>query len=82
MLFVTGRAAHSLRAIHVVRDLVDSGRFEDCELEVIDVAEAEDRADALGVFATPTLLRVDPGPERRIVGDLGDADRVFEAMRA
>ena len=32
------------------------------------------------VIATPTLIRVAPGPPRRVLGDLSDARRVLSAL--
>jgi circadian clock protein KaiB len=48
-----------------------------CELEVIDVREAPDLAQRDGIRATPTLVMLSPGPVRRILGDLSDADDVL-----
>lgn len=39
-------------------------------LDVIDVSVHPETAREHAVYATPTLVRVSPGPERRIVGDL------------
>ncbi|HEX8361703.1 MAG TPA: circadian clock KaiB family protein [Longimicrobium sp.] len=48
--------------------------------EVVDVVEAPERADAARVLLTPTLVREEPLPQRRVVGDLGAGARVAEAL--
>ncbi len=82
LLFVTGRSTHSMRAIQVIRDVVESRSHEGCEVDVIDVLEAPERATELQVLATPALIRVAPGPERRLIGDLGDPARIIEALQS
>ena len=62
------RAKSQAEAIH---DLI-----EDSELEVIDIRVAPEVATEDGVMTTPLLRRVDPPPDRRVVGDLREADEV------
>jgi circadian clock protein KaiB len=45
-------------------------------VEVVDLGERPEIAEAERVIATPMLVRVAPDPVRRIVGDLSDLDRV------
>jgi circadian clock protein KaiB len=68
-LYVSASSAASLRAVGVVQSLLRS----DDELEVVDVVEHPDRAEADHVLATPTLLKLEPAPRQRVIGDLGDA---------
>jgi|LULE01.1.fsa_nt_gb circadian clock protein KaiB len=49
-------------------------------IEVIDLLEEPDRADELDIVATPLVVRVHPGPQRRAVGDLGDPVRLWRAL--
>lgn len=42
------------------------------DVEIIDVLRAPERGLRDGVFVTPMLVRVSPGPERRILGNLSD----------
>ena len=45
-------------------------------VEIVDVGEQPEVAEAERIVATPMLVRVAPEPLRRIVGDLSDLDRV------
>jgi circadian clock protein KaiB len=50
------------------------------DLEVIDVLSDPDRAMADGVFVTPTLVKLEPAPERRITGRLHEDALVCEVL--
>jgi circadian clock protein KaiB len=45
-------------------------------IDVVDLGEHPEVAEAERIIATPMLVRVAPEPVRRIVGDLSDIDRV------
>lgn len=76
-LFVTGQTPRSEQAISSMRDLCEGrfpGRFE---LTIIDVLEQPELADADKVLATPTLIKAEPPPARRIIGELTHADEIL-----
>jgi circadian clock protein KaiB len=50
------------------------------KLEVVDLLQEPDRALADGIMVTPTLVRLSPGPEVRILGFLSDLTRVRSAL--
>ena len=75
-LFVTGMTPRSTRAIRAVRALCQErleGRFA---LEIIDVYQQPDRVQDAQIIATPTLIKYEPAPLRRIVGDMTDTHRL------
>ena len=75
-LFVTGMTPRSTSAIRAVRALCQQrleGRFA---LEIIDVYQQPDRVQDNQVIATPTLIKYEPAPLRRIVGDMTDTHRL------
>ena len=79
-LFVSGASAASARAIINARALCDGhldGRYE---LTIVDVNQNPELARGSRVLATPTLLKARPAPERMVVGDLSDLDRVLVAL--
>ena len=79
-LYVTGSTPRSERAIANLRRLCTDVLRNGCEVEVIDVLEQPQLAEEDRVLATPTVIRRVPGPERRVVGDLSDADRVLSGL--
>ena len=61
------------------RDVADY-LHDACLLDIVDVTRSPDRADDARILATPTLIRLTPKPERRVTGDLADAERVLAAL--
>ena len=79
-LYVVGRTPRSTRAIANLRRLCDELVPGRVEVEIVDVAEQPDRAEADRIIATPTLVRELPSPQRRVIGDLSDFDRVLAGL--
>ena len=79
-LFVSGASSSSARAITNARALCEThlqGRYD---LTIVDVNQEPQLARGSRVLATPTLLKGKPGPERMVVGDLSDSNRVLLAL--
>lgn len=79
-LYVAGRSARSQQAIANLRRIGDErlgGRYE---LVVVDVLEDPESAETGRILTTPTLVREQPTPPRRVTGDLSDLGRVAEAL--
>jgi circadian clock protein KaiB len=49
-------------------------------IDIIDVLREPKRALADGIFMTPTLVKLAPGPMLRIVGTLSQAQTVLHAL--
>lgn len=79
-LFVTGRTAKSERAITNLYRICDEQLAGSYHVEIVDVLERPDLAEASKVLATPTLVKELPPPLRRIIGDLTQADRVLVGL--
>jgi circadian clock protein KaiB len=79
-LYVTGDSASSQRALVNVRRICDHGINGEYELNVIDVLQSPHQAEQMRILATPTLVRESPLPARRVIGDLSDMEKVFEAL--
>ena len=79
-LFVTGMTPRSTRAIRAVRDLCQRrlmGRFD---LEIVDVYQQPAMIQDEQVLATPTLVKYQPAPLRRIIGDMSNEDRMLVGL--
>jgi circadian clock protein KaiB len=75
-LYVTGATPGSSRAIAELKAFCErflKGRYR---LEVIDVYQQPELAEEERILATPTLVKLSPGPLRRIVGSLSDPGRI------
>ena len=77
-LYVSSRSAVTGPAVEAVRAI--GARLRSVELEVIDVLEEPERAEADRVIATPTLVKVQPGPPLRLIGAIGDGDAVLRHL--
>jgi circadian clock protein KaiB len=78
-LYVVGGTQPSERAITAVADLlrVLDG---DAEVDVVDLRNHPEVAETERILATPLLVRVQPEPVRRLVGDLTDTERVLWSL--
>ena len=79
-LFVTGSTPRSRRAIANMRNICEShleGRFD---LEVVDIYQQPEAAISSQVVAAPTLIKLLPGPLRRIIGDLSETEKVLHSL--
>ena len=78
-LYIVGTSVTSLAALRSVRSLCEElGAGSD--LEVIDVLEHPEQADADRIVATPTLIRLAPLPARRVIGNLSDRTAVLDSL--
>lgn len=68
-LYICGSTAHSRQAVKILKGLCRNAQDEDLRLEIIDVLEQPELAEQEGIIATPTLIKQQPLPVRRYVGD-------------
>jgi len=76
-LYVAGQSPKSLHAFANLEKLCEellTGRYE---IEVVDLVEHPDRAQADDILAIPTLVRRHPAPLRKAIGDLSNTARVL-----
>jgi circadian clock protein KaiB len=75
-LFVTGMTPRSTRAIRAVRTLCEQRLKDRFELEIVDVYQQPQLIQEEQVLATPTLIKYQPVPLRKIIGDMTDTNRL------
>lgn len=69
-LFVAGDAPNSLSAVHSLRTTLAAYPSVDAELEVIDVLKHPEIGLRENILVTPTMVKLEPLPVRRIIGNL------------
>jgi circadian clock protein KaiB len=79
-LYVTGLTPRSTRAIKAVRAVCENELAGRCELEIIDVYQQPARISSDQVVAIPTLVKCTPSPQRFIVGDMSDRQRLLYGL--
>ncbi len=77
---MAGQTERSQAALANLRLLCESQLPDHYELEVIDVAEHPGLAAEERILATPTVVRLAPLPQRRVIGDLSDHGRTAAAL--
>lgn len=75
-LYVSGASPRSTAALETVRRICDEELVGRVDLRIVDVTEEPARLLADQVMAVPTLVKHQPLPLRRLVGDLSDVGRV------
>ncbi|HEY1697178.1 MAG TPA: circadian clock KaiB family protein [Polyangiaceae bacterium] len=79
-LFVAGNTSSSVRAVANIKRICERHARPGYVLEVIDVFQQPQHARDDQLVVIPTLVKVSPPPERRLVGDLGEEEKVLRAL--
>jgi circadian clock protein KaiB len=74
---VAGKTMRAEQAIANLRKICREDLDGRYELEIIDVVEFPEKAEADRILATPTLIKQLPPPLRRVIGDLSDKEKVL-----
>jgi circadian clock protein KaiB len=79
-LFITGASPNSIRAITNLKEICEvhlQGRYL---LEIIDVYQQPALAREQQIIALPLLIKKFPLPERRMIGDLSNTEKVLKGL--
>lgn len=79
-LYVTGMTRHSARAIENLRAFCRKHLQGRHTLRIFDLYQQPELAREEQLVAAPTLVKRAPLPERRLVGDLSNQERVRAAL--
>jgi circadian clock protein KaiB len=79
-LYVTGASPNSLRAIANTKVICEEYIKDNYELEVIDVYQQPVVAARENIVALPLLIKKMPLPEKRLIGDMSELERVLKGI--
>ncbi len=79
-LYVTGASANSLRAIANTKNICEEYLKENYDLEIIDVYQQPVVAKEENIVALPLLIKKYPLPEKRLIGDMSEIERVLKGF--
>jgi circadian clock protein KaiB len=79
-LFVTGASRNSTRAITNLKAICEKYLKGNYELEIIDVYQQPLIAEREQIIALPLLIKRSPSPERRLIGDMSDTEKVLRGL--
>jgi circadian clock protein KaiB len=79
-LFVTGTTPVSGKAVRNIREFCETYLPNDFQLEVIDIAKEPGLAKENQLIAVPTLIKEQPLPVRRFIGDMSATDKLISGL--
>lgn len=79
-LYITGASPNSLRAIANTKNICEEYIKEEYDLQVIDVYQQPNVAKEENIIALPMLVKKHPLPEKRLIGDMSDMERVLKGF--
>ncbi len=79
-LFIAGVSVNSRRAVVNLRTLCEQVLKDRYSLEIIDVYQQKELAEQEQLVALPLLVKYLPLPERRMVGDMSDTNKVLSGL--
>jgi circadian clock protein KaiB len=79
-LYISGNSEDELRVKINLESLLKKYLNDAFKLEVIDIVQDPRRALTDEVIVTPTLVKVSPRPEIKVIGDLADDERIRAAL--
>ncbi len=79
-LYITGASPNSSRAISNLRIIFEKYMKSSYQLQIIDVYQQPQIAESVDIIALPLLIRKLPLPERRLIGDMSDEEKVKRSL--
>lgn len=79
-MYITGNTPRSQRAIANLHRFCAQKLPGDHEIIIVDVIEQPQIAETKKILITPTLVKEQPPPEERIIGDLSDTQVLLFAL--
>ena len=80
VLYIAEGGPNSVQAVANLRAICDEHLAANYRLEIVDILQSPQRAQADGVVLTPSLTKVSPAPAAKIVGNLSDKRSVMRAL--
>ena len=79
-LYVTDQTPKSLTAFANLKRICEDHMAGQYRIEIVDLLENPQLAAGDQILAIPTVVRHLPPPERRIIGDLSNTERVLVGL--
>jgi circadian clock protein KaiB len=76
-LYVSGSTSKSALAVDNLKRICEQHLKNRYDLEVIDIYQQPNLARDEQIVAVPTLIKRSPLPQRRLIGDLSDLNKVL-----
>lgn len=76
-LFIAGSSPISARAITNLRQICEEFLRDNYTLEIIDAHQQPSLVKEENVTALPMLIKKEPNPKKRLIGDFSDREKVL-----
>jgi circadian clock protein KaiB len=80
-LYVAGKTARSVAAFENLKRLCEKHLPGKYQIEVVDLLVHPQLAKGDQIIAIPTLVRKQPPPIRKVIGDLSDVERTLVGLQ-
>lgn len=80
-LYVSGDSPKSMVAFANLKRLCETHLADRHQIEIVDLLEHPLLAHDEEIVAVPTLVRLSPGPVRKVIGDLTNIDEVLMRLQ-
>ncbi len=79
-LYVTGASPNSSRAISNLKAFFEKYLKSRYDLQIIDVYQQPQIAKSVDIIALPLLIKKFPLPEKRLIGDMSNSEKIFKSL--
>ena len=79
-LYITGASPNSSRAITNLKAFFEKYLKSRYDLQIIDVYQQPQIAKSVDIIALPLLVKKFPLPERRMIGDMSNSEKIFKSL--
>lgn len=79
-LFVAGHSQKTATVLQQLHAVLETSLQQPYTLSVVDIVKHPEEAEAHQILATPTLLKLYPLPEKRLVGRLDDVTHLLRLL--
>ncbi len=79
-LYIAGRTPKSIGAFNNLKRICEVYLASKCQIEMIDLLKHPQLAKEKQILAIPTVIRKFPLPERKIIGDISNTERVLTGL--
>lgn len=79
-LFIAGASVNSRHAVANLKELCEAYIRGKYSLDIIDIHQQKETAELEQIIALPLLIKSQPLPERRMIGDMSDTKKVLKGL--
>lgn len=80
LLFISNQNLPNPETLQTIHQILEEGLNLPYTLKIVDINKHPEQAEQFNISATPTLVRIQPQPTRRIVGEFDNWQRVLQIL--